>query len=168
MGDTFTSQLWWSGATKGATTSPATFSRDLEVTVDGRTLPMSSAPGYRGDASRLNPEQLFVAALSACQALTFLFLAAKNGVAVVGYTDDASGVLGMVAGHVRMSHVTLRPRITLVHDSDTTKARGLVERAHHDCFIGNSVSTDVSIEPTFDPLDASSPVDPAGSAMPVP
>jgi organic hydroperoxide reductase OsmC/OhrA len=153
MADTFTSQLWWSGAAKGATVSPATFSRDLEVTVDGQTLPMSSAPGYRGDASRLNPEQLFVAALSACHALTFLFLAAKNGVAVVGYTDDASGVLGVVAGKGRMSHVTLKPRITLVHDSDKTKARDLVERAHRDCFIGNSVSTEVAIEPDFDLLD---------------
>jgi organic hydroperoxide reductase OsmC/OhrA len=159
MADTFTSHLWWSGATKGATVSPATFSRDLEVALNGTTLAMSSAPAYRGDASRLNPEQLFVTALSACHALTFLFLAAKNGVAVVGYSDDALGVLGMVEGKIRMARVTLRPRITLAHDADEAKARDLVHRAHHDCFIGNSVSTDVAIEPAFDPVDANSVID---------
>jgi hypothetical protein len=53
-----------------------------------------------------------VASLSSCQALTYLFLAAKNGVAVVGYTDDAEGRLGIVDGKIRMSRVMLRPRIT--------------------------------------------------------
>lgn len=158
MADIFTSHLWWSGATKGPTRSPATFSRDIEVTVDGTTLAMSSAPAYRGDASRVNPEQLLVAALSACHALTFLFLAAKNGLVVTGYTDDASGVLGMVDGKIRLSHVTLRPRVTLALDCDETKARALMQRAHHDCFIGNSVSTDVGIEPTFDCIESDVPM----------
>jgi organic hydroperoxide reductase OsmC/OhrA len=146
--------LWWSGARKGPTVSPATFSRDVDVELNGTSLAMSSAPTYRGDASRLNPEQLFVAALSACHALTFLFLAAKNGLVVSGYTDDASGVLGLIEGKMRMSRVTLRPRITLAPQCDEAKARELVRRAHDDCFIGNSVSTDVEVEPTFDCTEA--------------
>jgi organic hydroperoxide reductase OsmC/OhrA len=91
MADVFRSHLAWSGAAKGATTDPVTFSRDLDVRIASETFPMSSAPGYRGDASRVNPEQLFVAAVSACQALRFLFLAAKHGVAVIGYSNDAEG-----------------------------------------------------------------------------
>jgi organic hydroperoxide reductase OsmC/OhrA len=110
---------------------------------------MSSAPGYRGDPSRANPEQLFVASLSACQALTYLFLAARNGIRVVGYTDDAEGHLGIVAGKVRMSRVTLRPRIMLDTGADESRARELVAKAHDGCFIGNSVSTPVEIVPTF-------------------
>jgi organic hydroperoxide reductase OsmC/OhrA len=110
---------------------------------------MSSAPGYRGDPSRANPEQLFVASLSACQALTYLFLAARNGIRVVGYTDDAEGHLGIVAGKVRMSRVTLRPRIMLDTGADESRARELVAKAHDSCFIGNSVSTPVEIAPTF-------------------
>ena len=108
MADVFISHLDWTGAGKGPTRDPATFSRDLQVSVDAVTLPMSSAPSYRGDPSRANPEQLFVASISACQALTYLFLAAKNGVAVISYTDDAEGRLGMVDGKMRMSRVTLR------------------------------------------------------------
>ena len=55
---------------------------------------MSAAPAYKGDGSRANPELLLVSALSSCQALTYLFLAARAGVAVTAYTDDAEGHLG--------------------------------------------------------------------------
>jgi organic hydroperoxide reductase OsmC/OhrA len=147
MAEIFVSHLEWTGADKGPTADPANFSRNLMVSVDGLTLPMSSAPGYRGDPSRANPEQLFVAAISACQALTYLFLAAKNGLHVVGYTDDAEGRLGVVDGRMRMARVTLRPHIVLEPGSDETRALELASEAHQSCFIGNSVSTPVEIAP---------------------
>ena len=147
MADIFLSHLEWTGADKGPTADPAGFSRDLVVSVDGLTLPMSSAPGFRGDPSRANPEQLFVAALSACQALTYLFLAAKNGIRVAGYTDDAEGRLGVVDGRMRMARVTLRPRILLEPGSDETRALELAAEAHRNCIIGNSVSTPVEVAP---------------------
>ena len=149
MADVFIAHLEWTGAAKGPTRDPATFSRDLNVSVDAMTLPMSSAPSYRGDPSRANPEQLFVASLSSCQALTYLFLAAKNGVAVVGYTDDAEGRLGVVDGRIRMSRVMLRPRITLEAGANETRARELVAKAHEGCFVANSVSAPVEVAPTF-------------------
>lgn len=149
MAETFVTHLEWAGAVNGPTRDPATFSRDLDVSVGALTLSMSSAPGYRGDPSRMNPEQLFVASLSACQALTYLFLAAKNGVHVAGYTDDAEGHLGIVDGRIRMSHVTLRPRITLEAGAEEARAHDLVAKAHESCFIANSVSTPIDIAPTF-------------------
>jgi organic hydroperoxide reductase OsmC/OhrA len=155
MADVFTSHLDWSGAAKGPALDPRTFSRDLSVSFDAITLPMSAAPGYRGDASRANPEQLLVASLSACQALTYLYHAAKDGIAVVGYADDAEGHLALVEGRIRMARVTLRPRITLQAGADAEKARQLVEKAHDDCFIANSVSTRVEIEPSFESTEAS-------------
>lgn len=157
MADAFIAHLEWTGATKGPTRDPATFSRNLDVSVDAITLPMSSAPSYRGDPSRANPEQLFVASLSACQALTYLFLAAKTGVRVVGYTDDAEGHLGVVDGRIRMSRLMLRPRITLEAVADESRARELVARAHEGCFIANSVSTPVEIVPTFAFAEAPAP-----------
>lgn len=150
MADIFTSHLEWSGSAHGATRDPAVFSRELEASFAGMTLPMSSAPGYRGDPERANPEQLLVTALSSCQALTYLFLAAKNGVAVVGYVDDAEGRLALVEGRMRVASVTLRPRITLERDEDGDLARELVEKAHRGCFIANSVSCKVEIEPTIE------------------
>jgi len=147
MADSFRSHLEWTGAGKGPTRAPAAFSRDLGVSMGPITLEMSSAPGFRGDASRANPEQLFVASLSACQTLTYLFLAAKNGVAVVGYVDDAEGWLERAGGAMRMTRVTLRPHIVLEDGADVAKAYELVETAHAQCFIANSVSSKVTIEP---------------------
>ena len=149
MADTFISHLEWTGADKGSTRDPETFSRDLTVSMDITTLLMSSAPAYRGDPARANPEQLFVASLSACHALTYLFLAAKNQIAVVGYRDDAEGYLGAVDGKIRMSHVTLRPTITLEPGANEARARTLVRKAHDSCFIANSVATPVEVVSTF-------------------
>jgi peroxiredoxin-like protein len=149
MAHLFSSHLDWSGAAQGPTRDAATFSRNLEVSIDGTTVPMSSAPGFGGDALRANPEQLYVAALSACHALTYLFLAARAGLSVTGYSDDAMGELAMVDGAFRMATVTLRPHITVESGADTARARALVEQAHQRCFIGNSVSAKVEVEPVI-------------------
>jgi organic hydroperoxide reductase OsmC/OhrA len=156
MADVFNTHLDWSGGAKGAARDPATYSRDLEVSIASASLPMSAAANYRGDASRANPEQLLVASLSACQALTYLYIAAKRGVVVVAYTDEAEGHLALVDGRIRVARVLLRPRITLEAGADETQARELVEKAHHDCFIANSVSTRLEIEPSFELVDAAS------------
>jgi organic hydroperoxide reductase OsmC/OhrA len=150
MAERFTSHLEWTGAGKGPTRDPVSFSRDLRVSIGPHTLEMSSAPAFRGDPSRVNPEQLLVAALSACQTLTYLFLAARNGVGVVAYVDSAEGWLERSDGTMRMSRVTLRPHIVLQDGADAAKARELVDKAHGQCFIGNSVTTDVSIEPRIE------------------
>jgi organic hydroperoxide reductase OsmC/OhrA len=155
MADAFTCDLEWSGAAAGPTVDAAQFSRDLNVTFDGPPgLPMSAAPSYRGDKGRLNPELLFVSALSSCQALTYLFLAARAGVAVTAYADHAEGHLGIVDGRMRVSRATLRPTITLAAGSDQAKAEALVEKAHEQCFISSSVSTKITIEPRFETAGA--------------
>ena len=146
MADVFVARLEWAGAAKGPTRYPSTFSRDLSVSLDATTLPMSSAPGYRGDPSRANPEQLFVASLSACHALTYLFLAARDQISVIGNQDDAEGRLGLVDGKMRMSRVTLRPLITLGSGADEDRARALVAKAHDNCFIGNSSKSTFNFE----------------------
>lgn len=147
MAHVFRAHIAWSGSANGPTLDPATFSRDLDVTCEGQTLPVSAAPVFRGDPGRFNPEQLFVASVAACQALTYLFLTARHGVAVVGYEDDADGELSMVDGRLRMIRVTLRPRITLAADGDGQLALSLVERAHDGCFIANSVTAAVRLAP---------------------
>ena len=147
MTHVFFSHLDWSGAVTGATRDVATLDRNLDVTIDDTTVPMSSAPAFGGNPLRVNPEQLYVASLSACQALTFLFLAARDHLLVTGYSDDAVGELAMVDGKLRMAVVKLRPQITLDPEADVAKARLLVEKAHRQCFIGNSVSAKVEIEP---------------------
>jgi len=157
MADAFTCHLVWSGAAAGPTLDANKFSRELAVSFPaaggaaGAPAPiaMSAAPAFKGDGSRLNPELLLVSSLSSCQALTYLFLAARAGVAVTAYADDAEGYLGIADGKMRVSRVTLRPLITLAPDADQSKAEALVEKAHEQCFISSSVTTRITIEPRF-------------------
>lgn len=158
MNHVFFSHLDWSGAVKGATREVATLDRDLDVTIDGATIPMSSAPAFGGNPLRVNPEQLYVASLSACHALTFLFLAARDHLLVTGYSDDAVGELAMVDGKMRMAAVKLRPQITLDPGANVEKARLLIEKAHRQSFIGNSVSATVEVEPDISFADEPVPV----------
>jgi organic hydroperoxide reductase OsmC/OhrA len=156
MADVFTCHLEWSGASGGPTRDAASYSRDLDTSVAGLRVPMSAAPGSRGDASRANPEQLLVASLSACQALTYLFVAAKHGVPIAGYSDDADGHLTVVDGRIRMGRVSLHPRIALVSREHEQQAHALVDEAHRQCIIANSVQVRLDIEPTFVLAEASS------------
>ncbi len=138
----------WSGAHSGPTLDARTFSRDSLVTFSGRPpLPMSAAPEYQGDGTRVNPEELFVASLSTCQMLTYLFEAARAGVHVLSYTDEADGELTLKDGRMRMVRVTLRPNIVIDPNSDMERATALVDRAHDGCFIANSINCAVELAP---------------------
>ena len=149
MDSKFSTRLFWSGAWRPRGTAGA-FSRDLSVSCGGQTLPMSAAPDFHGDPSRVNPEQLFVASLSACQALTYLFLAVRHAVVVVGYSDEAEGTLASKEGRIQMTRVVLRPRITVADEQSAAKARELVAKAHQACFIANSITATVDIEPAIE------------------
>jgi len=105
-------------------------------------------PRY-SDPAGVDPEEAFIASLSSCHMLTFLYLAAKRGLVIDRYEDMAVGVLEKNSeGRLWMSRVTLRPRIGwngAVPDKPTQEA--LHHAAHDECFIANSVRTDVRCEP---------------------
>jgi organic hydroperoxide reductase OsmC/OhrA len=127
----------------------ATYNRDHVMrTGSGVTLPASSAPEYRGDPDRVNPEEALVAALSSCHMLTFLMLAAKRRFVVDAYEDDAVGYLTKnTKGKMHLGKCVLRPRI--VWRDAPPSADVLAElhaTAHEECFIAQSVVTDVVVE----------------------
>jgi organic hydroperoxide reductase OsmC/OhrA len=101
-----------------------------------------------GDPSVLNPEQLLVMAASSCQMLWFLDLAARARIDVVAYADDALGVMPEEDRPVRITQITLRPRITVAGEASEERVRKLVHTAHEHCFIANSLTSEVVIEPT--------------------
>jgi len=114
---------------------------------NGPTVDASGAPQFKGDPNRVNPEELFVAALVSCQMLSYLSLAARAGIDVLAYEDAGRGTMTIADKRMRFTEVELRPRITLAPGSDREKAQSLVEAAHHGCFIANSVSCAVRVEP---------------------
>ena len=97
----------------------------------------------------VDPEEAFVASLSSCHMLFFLYLAGKARLVVDEYVDEAVGIMAKnEEGKMAMTKVTLRPRI--VFSPTTQPAREQLEQLHHQahelCFIANSVKTDVETE----------------------
>jgi organic hydroperoxide reductase OsmC/OhrA len=119
-----------------------------QVVFAGRPpIEVSAAPQYRGDPTKLNPEELFLASLVSCQMLSYLAFAARAGIEVLGYEDDAEASLAIADRKMRITEVALRPRITIGAGADEARARALVGSAHEACFIANSVSCAVHAEP---------------------
>ena len=113
-------------------------------------LTLSSDPAFRGDPALLNPEQLLVLAASSCQLLSFLALAARAHIDVVAYEDRAEASMPEGDKPVRITEICLRPRITVRGDVPEARVRRLVEVAHRECFIANSLSGNIVIEPTIE------------------
>lgn len=127
-----------------------TYNRDHAVTFkNGKSVQMSAAPAYKGNPQSVDPEEAFVASLSSCHMLTFLALAANRKLVVDEYIDDAVGHLEKNAnGKLAITRVTLRPQITFADGvtQDEQTLHALHEKAHHECFIANSVTTEVTVE----------------------
>jgi organic hydroperoxide reductase OsmC/OhrA len=118
----------------------------------GAEVPGSSSPSVvprYSDAAAVDPEEMFVASLASCHMLWFLSLAAQAGYRVDRYTDDATGTMARNAeGRLAMTLVTLRPRVTFDGAApDAAALHALHHRAHEECFIANSVKTEVRCEP---------------------
>jgi len=125
------------------------FSRDHTWTFpNGKAIEASAAPAFRGDDSRIDPEEGFVAAVSSCHMLTFLAIAAKKRLVVATYDDDAVGYLEKNDdGKLAVTRVELRPRVRFSGETTPTAEAlaKLHDLAHRDCFIANSVRTDIRV-----------------------
>ncbi len=113
-------------------------------------LAASATPAFKGDADRVDPEEAYVASLSACHMLTFLAICARKRLTVDTYEDDAVGFLEKGAnGKLWISRVTLRPRISFAAGTPMSAAQlaEIHHLSHEECFIASSVKTDVSVAP---------------------
>jgi organic hydroperoxide reductase OsmC/OhrA len=145
----------WTGNSGSGTSSYASYSRNHEIAAPGKPLLACSAdPAFRGDPTRYNPEELFLASLSACHMLTYLHLCADAGITVVEYTDHPEGVMeegGNKGG--KFVSVTLHPTVAIRETEKNDLAFELHEEAHKRCFIANSTSIPVHRTPTVIPAD---------------
>src|SRR5215471_18817873 len=125
------------------------YSRDHLWRFDnGVEVPASATPSYLGNPRRVDPESAFVAALSSCHMLTFLALASNKGFVVDSYQDNAVGRVEKNAkGKLAVTRVELRPRIHFSGERQPTQADldWLHDKAHRECFIANSVTTEVRV-----------------------
>lgn len=111
---------------------------------------LSSVPLPFSDPSAVDPEEALVAALSSCHLLWFLHLAAKAGYVVDDYHDAAVGLLGADAqGRQAITTVTLRPQVRFAgaHRPSPTEHEALHHQAHAQCYIANSVKSELRCQP---------------------
>ena len=136
----------WSRAGKDFTYK--TYSRDHVWIANGNEIPASATSTYLGNPNRVDPESALVAALSSCHMLTFLALAANKGFVVESYEDEAVGHLEKnTAGKMAITRVELRPKIAFGGAKTPVAAdlEWLHDKAHKECFIANSVTTEVHV-----------------------
>ena len=122
---------------------------DAGLSVAGTAGPANINPRY-GRADAMDPEQAFVASLSACHMLWFLDIASRAGFVCESYCDEAEGVLEAgPEGKEMMTRIVLRPRIAFAAGKAPTPEAlaGLHHEAHEACFIANSVLSEVVVEP---------------------
>lgn len=119
---------------------------DGGLTVEGSSSP-SVVPLPWSNPANVDPEEAYVASISSCHMLTFLFVAAKAGFTITAYRDEAVGVMARTAqGVVWVSRVTLAPRITYGDREPTAdELAHLHHAAHEGCFIANSVKTEIVV-----------------------
>jgi organic hydroperoxide reductase OsmC/OhrA len=151
----YTAQIVWQRG--GGNFLGNRYSRRHLIRFDGGAeLAGSSSPHVvpvpQSDAAAVDPEEAFVASLSSCHMLWFLSIAARRGFCVDRYTDNAQGVMARNArGKMAMTEVTLRPQA--VFSGAKVPTPGQIDEMHHqaheECFIANSVTTDVRCEPVY-------------------
>ena len=135
------------------------YSRRHLLRFDGGAELMGSSspwvvPVPMSDPSAVDPEEAFVASLSSCHMLWFLSIAAKRRFRIDRYADRATGLMEKNAdGKLAMTVVTLRPRVDFSGDKRPTPQQiaELHHAAHDECFIANSVRTEVRCEPVILP-----------------
>ena len=138
----------WRGSTGAGWES---YDRTHEVTAEPAVQSLALTTGEpHGDRSKLNPEQLLVAAASSCQLLWFLHLAAKARIDVVEYEDRAEGLMRSDQRPAWVSEIILRPRIVVAGAASRERVRRLAGLAHQECNIANSLRGEVRVEPEIE------------------
>lgn len=152
---TYRASLTWSGSTAGGYRA---YSREHRISTPPATgdLTVSADSAFRGDTRLPNPEQLLLAAASSCQLLSFLAVAARAGVEVVHYGDDAEATMPVTSDRMRITRIVLHPHIVVASGTDLDLVRRLVSEAHDDCYVANTLNAQVDIEATVEHVEARS------------
>jgi organic hydroperoxide reductase OsmC/OhrA len=147
---TYNVRVEWTGNRGAGTRSYRGYGRQHTISGEGKPdIPGSSVPMFQGDKDRWNPEELLVAAASACHKLWYLHFCAEAKVVVTAYVDDATGTMIEATTVGKFTGIVLRPRVTIAAGSDPAAAERLHEQAHTRCYIANSVTFPITCEPVI-------------------
>ena len=143
----YETRLRWSGST-GAGYDAYDRTHTASAPPADASLTLASDPAFLGDPVLLNPEQLVVLAASSCQLLSFLAVAARARIDVRSYEDDAVAIMPEDDPPTRLTAITLRPKVLVGPGPTVARVEHLLEVAHRECFIANSLRSEITVEPT--------------------
>jgi len=143
--------ITWRGNNGSGTSAATAYDRKYDIAFEGKpVISGSSDPAFRGDPACHNPEELLVAAVSACHMLWYLSLSAKAGIIVTAYEDHAEGIMEESRdGGGHFTKVELRPVITLAAGTDPAAADATHHEAHEKCFIAQSVNFPIMVNAEY-------------------
>lgn len=145
----------WAGNKGTGTSGYREYGRDHIIRAGNKPdIPGSSDAAFLGDATRWNPEDLFLTSVSACHQLWYLHLCADAGIRVLAYTDEAEGTMLDGPEQGRFTEVVLRPRVVIRAGDDRELAARLHHTAHQKCYVANSINCAVRCEPIIDSSSA--------------
>ncbi len=132
---------------KGTYSREHTWTFDGGVTVAASSSPAAVRPPFSNPAN-VDPEEAYVASVSSCHMLTYLYIASRKGFEIASYEDEAVGTMTKnERGIPWVSSVILRPRI--VYGGGKSPNRDDEQQMHHaaheQCFIANSVKTEITV-----------------------
>ena len=146
-------KVYLSWKNEGEDFSYKTYDRSHSWKFEGGTLiKASAASDYLGKAELVNPEEAFAASLASCHMLTFLAIASMKKYTVGMYEDNVVAILGKNEKlKMAVTTVYLRPSISFTGDNipDNKIIDEMHDRAHQECFIANSVLTEIIVEPVY-------------------
>ena len=138
----YNTTLKWTGNTGQGTVHYRKYERSYIVKIKNKPDLLGSAdPAFRGDSTKYNPEELFLASLSSCHMLWYLHLCSSEGIIVTQYIDHAIGTMNERAdGSGYFTEVTLKPDVVVSKKENIERANALHKKANEMCFIANSVN----------------------------
>jgi organic hydroperoxide reductase OsmC/OhrA len=143
----YKTNIEWTGNRGEGTSHYKGYDRSHNISIANKpVIEASSDPSFMGDATKYNPEELLLAALSSCHMLWFLHVCSDHGIVVVDYKDEATGIMLETASGGHFTEVVLHPDVTVSDKAHIKKANELHYEANKKCFIANSCNFPVKHE----------------------
>lgn len=142
----------WTGNEGTGTSHYKTYNRNHSISNSQKSSSIqgSSDSFFLGDATRYNPEDLFLSSLSSCHMLWYLHLCATHQIVVTEYIDHATGIMKENAnGSGQFDEVTLFPTVTIENKEKKEQALTLHDEANKMCFIANSCNFEIKHQATI-------------------
>jgi peroxiredoxin-like protein len=117
-----------------------------EIQTDDLLLELSGPESMGGRGVGTNPEELLVSAVSSCYTATLFAVLRRAQLPVDSLEVAASGTVTGFPGNTRFARIVVNPTVLGGDAERHPEYQAAAERAHDRCFIGRTLSPDVSYE----------------------